>query len=186
MRTRHIGLYFVGHPRAYGPNNCKGPTQWLHVGHRGGIFCVDSTKSPLLTEISHYYGGHKWIHHPFLLPLRCILGGMKSFMNYSCTSLTLLWFNESRYIKKVQDQVTFNSHRKATLLLSMSKVKLMTLMIPQEEWSMYSLMQKLQQRPELSFRVPSVWIENIPPKLAQNIPSVILELKPALKVAHQK
>jgi hypothetical protein len=31
--------------------------------------------------------------------------------------------------------------------------------------------------PELSFKIPGVWVEDNPPGLAQNIPPVVVELK---------
>jgi hypothetical protein len=86
---------------------------------------------------------------------------------------------------KLRAQITFDLHGTAALKLRGPGAKTPILMITQEkEWCLYApegRPPEIPEIPELPFKIPGVWAEDNPPGLAQNVPPVVVELKPGAK-----
>jgi hypothetical protein len=56
----------------------------------------------------------------------------------------------------------------------------------EEEWQLYASEGRPPEIPKLTFKVPGVWAEDNPPHLAQNVPTVMAELKLGATPVSQK
>jgi hypothetical protein len=56
----------------------------------------------------------------------------------------------------------------------------------EEEWWLYAPEGRPLEIPELPFKIPGVWVDDNPPNLAQNVPPVVVELKPGVIPVSQK
>jgi hypothetical protein len=56
----------------------------------------------------------------------------------------------------------------------------------EEEWWLYASMGRPPEIPELPFKIPDVLAEDNPPGLAQNVPPVVVKLKPGATLVSQK
>jgi hypothetical protein len=88
---------------------------------------------------------------------------------------------------KVRAQITFDSDGTAGLNLRGSEAKTLILMVAQkEEWKLCAPEGRPLEIPKLPFKIPGVQAEDNPPGLAQNVPRVVVELKPGATPVSQK
>jgi hypothetical protein len=86
---------------------------------------------------------------------------------------------KGRDLCKLRAQINFDSDGLAALKLRGRAAKILTLTVAQEEeWQLCASKKEIPEMPELPFKIPGVWTKDLPaPRLAQNIPLVMVELK---------
>jgi hypothetical protein len=76
---------------------------------------------------------------------------------------------------KLRAQTTFDSDGTAALKLRRSEAKIQTLTVAQEEeWQLCASRKEIPEMPKLPFKIPGVWTEDNPSRLAWNIPPVVV------------
>jgi hypothetical protein len=90
-------------------------------------------------------------------------------------------------LSKERAQITFDSDGTAALKLRGPETKTLILTATQEEkWRLYAPEGRPLEIPESPFKIPGVWAKYNPPRLAQNVPPVVVELKPGATLVSQK
>jgi hypothetical protein len=80
---------------------------------------------------------------------------------------------------KLKAQITFDSDGLAGLKLRGPLAKTLIVAVAQEEeWWLFAAEGRPLDIPELPFKFPGVWTEDNLPGLAQNVPPIVVELKP--------
>jgi hypothetical protein len=83
---------------------------------------------------------------------------------------------------KFRAQITFDSDSTRALKLRGPEARTLTLMVTQEEeWQLYAPEERSSEISE----IPSMWAEDSLPGLAQNMPPVVVELKPGATVSQK-
>jgi hypothetical protein len=120
------------------------------------------------------------IHHPFLVSRKCKLGKYEVKQEFfylpDCPAALM-----GRDLCKRRAQKTFDSDSMAALKLRGPEAKILTLMVEQEgEWQHCASKKEIPKMLLLPFKIPGVWAEDNPtlnPRLALNMPSMVVELK---------
>jgi hypothetical protein len=88
---------------------------------------------------------------------------------------------------KLKAQITFDSDGLAGLKLRGPLAKTLIVAVAQEEeWWLFAAEGRPLDIPELPFKFPGVWTEDNLPGLAQNVPPIVVELKPRSSPVSQK
>jgi hypothetical protein len=91
------------------------------------------------------------------------------------------------FLCKLRAQITFDSDGTADLKLREPEAKTLILTVSrEEEWQLYAPEGRPFEIPKLPFKIPSVLSEDNLPSLAQNVPPVVVELKPEATSISQK
>jgi hypothetical protein len=114
-------------------------------------------------------------HHPFLISIKCNLGKHEIRHEFICLPNCPMALMGRNLLCKLRAQINFDS----ALKLRGSEAKILTLTVAQEEeCDSMPLKKKIPETPEFPFKIPGVWAKDNFPGLAQNIPPVVVELKP--------
>jgi hypothetical protein len=94
---------------------------------------------------------------------------------------------KGRDLHKLRSQITSDSDGTATLKMKGPEANILTLIVVQEEeWLLCASKEEIPEMSELPFKIPEVWAEDNPYKLAQNIPLLVVELKPGAILVSQR
>jgi hypothetical protein len=89
-------------------------------------------------------------------------------------------------LSKLQAQVSFQEDGQAALSFGSGPPRGLPLITPQrEEWRLHSLETALKGS-EIPLKVPGVWAENNPLRLAVNIPPMVIEINPRVTLVRVK